>query len=194
MHILYTYRLKRILYDCTHKVQKIWALTLSQQKINPMKTVTMMLALSLWLTSCGSNDGSSTSSESSSQSASSESTGGNPDYDPKRGTGKFSDVVVSPTLDKALAEKGKATSDVKCGSCHKLTDEKLVGPGWKGVTSRHTPAWILNFMTNTDEMINKDPAAQAQLEICLVRMPNQNLSDDEAKSLYEFMRQNDGVK
>jgi hypothetical protein len=49
-------------------------------------------------------------------------------------------------------------------------------------------------MTNTDEMINKDPAAQAQLEICLVRMPNQNLSDDEAKSLYEYMRQNDGVK
>ena len=49
-------------------------------------------------------------------------------------------------------------------------------------------------MTNTDEMINKDPAVQAQLELCLVRMPNQNLSDDEAKSLLEFMRQNDGVK
>ena len=37
-------------------------------------------------------------------------------------------------------------------------------------------------MTNTDEMINKDPAVQAQLELCLVRMPNQNLSDDEATS------------
>ena len=29
------------------------------------------------------------------------------------------------------------------------------------------------FHTNTDEMLNKDPKAQAQLEICLVRMPNQ---------------------
>ena len=38
------------------------------------------------------------------------------------------------------------------------------------------------------------PAAQAQLEICLVRMPNQNLSDDEARHLLEFMRKNDGVK
>ena len=52
----------------------------------------------------------------------------------------------------------------------------------------------MNFITNTDEMINKDPAAQAQLEICLVRMPNQNLSDDDARHLFEFMRRNDGVK
>lgn len=115
-------------------------------------------------------------------------------YDPKRGEGKYDNVELGATLDQALATKGEEAAGVKCTSCHKMTDEKLVGPGWKGVTSRHTPAWILNFMTNTDEMINKDPAAQAQLEICLVRMPNQNLSDDEAKSLYEYMRQNDGVK
>lgn len=53
---------------------------------------------------------------------------------------------------------------------------------------------IMNFITNTDEMLNKDPEAQAQLEICLVRMPNQSLSDDEARNLLEFMRKNDGVK
>jgi hypothetical protein len=32
------------------------------------------------------------------------------------------------------------------------------------------------------------------LEICLVRMPNQNLTDDDAFAVLEFMRQNDGVK
>ena len=76
----------------------------------------------------------------------------------------------------------------------KLTDEKLVGPGWKDVTSRHTAEWIMNFSTNPDEMINKDPKAQAMLELCLVRMPNQNLSDEDARNVYEFMRKNDGVK
>jgi pyruvate-formate lyase-activating enzyme len=35
---------------------------------------------------------------------------------------------------------------------------------------------------------------QAQLEICLVRMPNQNLADEEARKILEFMRQNDGVQ
>lgn len=119
---------------------------------------------------------------------------GNPGYDPKRGEGKFTHVDVSATLDVAKADEGVKVYNVKCGSCHKLTDEKLVGPGWKGVTGRHTVEWIMNFATNTDEMINKDPKAQAMLEICLVRMPNQNLSDDEARNVYEFMRKNDGVK
>jgi len=119
---------------------------------------------------------------------------GNPSYDPKRGEGKFTTVDVADKLDAAMADAGKKVYDVKCSSCHKLTTEKLVGPGWKGVTTRHQPAWIMNFVTNTDEMITKDPAAQAQLEICLVRMPNQNLSDDDARHLLEFMRENDGVK
>ncbi len=118
----------------------------------------------------------------------------NPSYDPKRGEGKFTHVDIPATLDAAMADKGHKTYQLKCESCHKLTEEKLVGPGWKNVTQRHAAEWIMNFVTNTDEMLNKDPAAQAQLEICLVRMPNQNLSDDDARALYEFMRKNDGVK
>ena len=118
----------------------------------------------------------------------------NPSYDPKRGEGKFKTVEVSGKLDAAMAENGYKVFGVKCGSCHKTTEEKLVGPGWKGVTSRHTAPWIMNFITNTDEMLTKDPKAQAQLEICLVRMPNQNLSDADARNLYEFMRKNDGIK
>lgn len=119
---------------------------------------------------------------------------GNPSYDPNRGEGKFKDVQVNPKLNMALANSGEKVYNVKCSSCHKLSEERLVGPGWKGVTSRNQAAWILNFITNTDAMLNIDPKAQAQLEICLVRMPNQSLTDDEAYSLYEFMRKNDGVK
>lgn len=118
----------------------------------------------------------------------------NPSYDPNRGEGKFHDVELSDNLDAAMAANGEKVSELKCLSCHKLTDERLVGPGWKGVTSRHQPEWIMNFMTNTDAMIDQDPKVQAMLEICLVRMPNQNLSDDEARGILEFMRKNDGVK
>jgi mono/diheme cytochrome c family protein len=119
---------------------------------------------------------------------------GNPSYDPNRGEGKFTKVDIAAKLDAAMAGSGEKVYGVKCSSCHKTTDEKLVGPGWKGVTSRHTAEWIMNFVTNTDEMLNKDPKAQAQLEICLVRMPNQNLADEDARALYEFMRKNDGEK
>ncbi|AHF15290.1 c-type cytochrome [Niabella soli] len=116
-------------------------------------------------------------------------------YDPNRGEGKFSESNVTiGALDAAMAGKGKAIAETKCFSCHKTTGEKLVGPGWKGVTERHKPYWIMNFITNPDPMIDKDPKVQAQLEICLVRMPNQNLTDEDARNIVEFMRQNDGAK
>ena len=115
-------------------------------------------------------------------------------YDPNRGVGKFTTVDIKDKLDVTMAAGGEKIYGVKCSGCHKLTDEKLVGPGWKGVSERHKPEWIMNFITNTDEMITKDPKVQAQLEICLVRMPNQNLADNDARQLLEFMRKNDGVK
>lgn len=116
-------------------------------------------------------------------------------YDPTRGEGKFDgNNLVIGSLDATMAEKGNGIASTKCLSCHKTTNEKLVGPGWKGVTERKTPHWIMNFITNPDPMIDKDPEVQAQLELCLVRMPNQNLNEAEARSILEFMRKNDGAK
>lgn len=115
-------------------------------------------------------------------------------YDPNRGLGKYTTVELGDKLDVAMATEGEKIQSVKCSACHKLTDEKLVGPGWKDVTSRHKPEWIMNFITNPDPMIDKDPKLQAQLELCLVRMPNQSLSDADARNILEFMRKNDGVK
>ncbi|MBL0136623.1 MAG: cytochrome c [Chitinophagaceae bacterium] len=114
--------------------------------------------------------------------------------DDKRGIGKFTNVEIGKALDSKMAELGTKVYEVKCSSCHKLTDEKLVGPGWKDVTQRRSAEWVMNFATNTEEMLEKDANAQAMLELCLVRMPNQSLTDDDARHVYEFMRKNDGVK
>jgi mono/diheme cytochrome c family protein len=115
-------------------------------------------------------------------------------YDSIRGAGKFTHVELQPMPQPALVTAGKAIYDLKCSACHKLTGEKLVGPGWLGVTKRRTPEWIMNFATNTDEMIDKDPNAQAMLQVCMVRMPNQHLSDEDARNILEFMRNNDQGK
>jgi cytochrome c2 len=108
------------------------------------------------------------------------------------GIGKYKEVVLTHPLDQNMVQKGKAVYLVKCAACHKLTSEKLVGPGWKGVTDRRKPEWIMNFSTNTDEMLDKDSDAKALMEICMVRMPNQHIADDEARGLLEFMRSIDG--
>ena len=138
----------------------------------------------------------SNSAEASSASAESTSTStSSGDYDPKRGLGKYdeSNVDVSK-FDATMAAEGKKIAEVKCTSCHKPTEEKLVGPGWKGVTTRQTPHWIMNFISNPDPMISVDPELQKQLEICLVRMPNQGLNETEARQILEYMREIDGAK
>lgn len=159
-----------------------------------MKKLFILIAGGIFLYSCGNQNTPKDAGTSAPTTEEKKAENGNPSYDPERGIGKYTSVDLGAKLDAAMAAKGKEVADVKCLSCHKTTDEKLVGPGWSGVTSRHKPEWIMNFITNVNEMLDKDPKAQAQLEICLVRMPNQNLSDDEARQLLEFMRKIDGVK
>jgi cytochrome c551/c552 len=156
-----------------------------------MKKILTIFTLVFILNSCsqtGDNQGNQNSS-SETQSMIDQAKEASPD-----GVGKFKNVELPVALDITMADAGQIIYDVKCAACHKLNEEKLVGPGWKGVTTRRRPAWIMNFATNTEEMLDKDPAAQAQLEICLVRMPNQSLTDDDARNVLEFMRKNDGVK
>lgn len=155
-----------------------------------MKQVTVFLMICAIIYGCGQSGNQSSSSDASS-SAGTQTTS---DYDPTRGEGPWDHVEVSENLDVPMANEGKLISDLKCASCHKYSDERLVGPGWAGVSEKHRPEWIMNFITNPDPMIDQDPELQAQLELCLVRMPNQNLDDDEARSILEFMRQNDGVE
>ena len=107
---------------------------------------------------------------------------------------KAGDIQLTHPLNAQWVTEGKGIYELKCQACHKLTDEKLVGPGWKDVTKRRKPEWIINMITNVDMMLEKDPEAQKLLEECLVRMPNQNLSQEEARKVLEFQRHNDGEK
>lgn len=152
-----------------------------------------IVAISMVMYRCGSGPQNSSSDSTTTPDASlKQSESASSTTDDSKGKGKFTEVKLTHPLDKKMIDSGKIVYEVKCASCHKLGAEKLVGPGWKGVTDRRTPEWIMNFITNTDEMIDKDPAARAMLEECMVRMPNQNLRDEEARSLLEYMRHNDG--
>ena len=107
---------------------------------------------------------------------------------------KPEDVQLTNPLNAQWVTEGKSIYELKCAACHKLTDEKLVGPGWAGLTKKRKPEWIMNMITNVDVMLEQDPEAQRLLEECLVRMPNQNLTTEEARKILEFQRNNDGEK
>ena len=114
--------------------------------------------------------------------------------DEGKGLGQITEVTLNTPLEQERIGRGKAIYEMKCSACHKLDDQRVVGPGWKGVTQRRKPEWIMNMITNIDVMLEKDAEAQKLLELCLTRMPNQNVSVGDSRDILEFMRQNDGEK
>jgi len=108
-----------------------------------------------------------------------------------KGIGAVENVEITDTIDMQMVEMGRSIYEMKCAACHKLTDQRVVGPGWAGITNKRKPEWIMNMITNVEVMLAEDPEAQALLEECLTRMPNQNISIGDARAILEFMRHND---
>ncbi len=149
--------------------------------------ILLFASMALFMACNSNSNGGSSADSTTAGSSAAKNEGTNP-----KGIGPHQNVELTHPLDEKMIAEGKNVYDVKCQSCHKLTDERLVGPGWKGVTDRRTPEWIMNFVTNVDEMLEKDTAAQNMLEVCLVKMPNQGLSEADARAVLEYMRKNDG--
>lgn len=114
--------------------------------------------------------------------------------DPTKGIGAVKNVTLNTPLEQDRIKRGLAIYEMKCQACHRLDETRVVGPGWKDVTKIRKPEWIMNMITNVDVMLDQDPEAQKLLELCLMRMPNQNMSIGDARDVLEFMRQNDGEK
>ena len=114
--------------------------------------------------------------------------------DDGRGIGEVKEVTLLTPLEQERIGRGKAIYEMKCQACHRLDDQRVVGPGWKDVTKNRKPEWILNMITNVDVMLEQDAEARKLLELCLTRMPNQNVSIGDARDVLEYMRQNDGEK
>src|SRR5215208_352671 len=140
--------------DCIQKIKRSLIYIYFDYSLNPtfmnrkFFLAAFMFSTLLVYIACNSSDkGSSNTGSDSAQNTSSNAEGTNP-----KGIGPHQNVQLTHPLDEGMIATGQNVYNVKCGSCHKLTNEKLVGPGWKGVTDRRTPEWIMNFVTNTEEM------------------------------------------
>lgn len=108
------------------------------------------------------------------------------------GIGPIKELKLGP-IDQSLVKKGKEIFESKCAACHKF-DEKYVGPPLRGVTKRRKPEWIMNIILNPSEMIQKDPIAKELLAEYLTPMPFQNVSEEDARAILEYLRSVDEGK
>lgn len=150
-----------------------------------MKRLSGLLLLLALLYACGNAPADSGSNQTNSPQATA------PKADDGKGVGAITSVALNDPLNPDLIEKGKGIYELKCAACHRLTDMRVVGPGFKGVTERRKPEWIMNMILHTDVMLAEDATAQALLEECLTRMPNQNLTEEDARAVLEFLFSND---
>lgn len=107
----------------------------------------------------------------------------------ENGIGPVRSVDLGAGIDAALAAQGEASFQTKCATCHKF-DTRYVGPPLGDVLSRRTPAYVMNMMLNPADMVASHPEAKALLAQFMVPMPDQNLTEDEARAILEYIRDN----
>jgi len=110
-------------------------------------------------------------------------------YMDDKGIGPISSVEFAP-VDDALAETGKELYKIKCTACHKLK-KRYIGPALLGVTERRSPEWIMNMMLNPTQMVAENDLAKALITEYNAPMADQQLKEEEARALLEFLRSND---
>jgi cytochrome c len=105
----------------------------------------------------------------------------------EHGIGPITAPVELGAVDPALAARGQGIFDTKCSMCHKM-DTTYVGPSLGEVTTRRSPAFILNMILNPQEMVEKHPIGKQLLAERMTFMPNQQLTPDDARAVLEYLR------
>jgi len=100
-------------------------------------------------------------------------------------------VDLTDPLEEDLVNQGAEIFSQKCSKCHTLDTVKFFVPSFAGVTNRRSPEWIMNMMLNPEDMLENDPTAKRLLEEHKIKMPEQELTVDQARGVLEFLRQND---
>ncbi|MEN8124774.1 MAG: cytochrome c [Bacteroidota bacterium] len=103
-----------------------------------------------------------------------------------KGVGTIKTVTLGD-IDESLVTKGEEVYKAKCTACHKIS-KRFVGPGLKGVTERRTPEWIMNMILDPELMVVENESAKQLLIEYSAPMANQNLTEDEARAILEYLR------
>ena len=108
------------------------------------------------------------------------------------GPSKYDDGprASATAVNAAMAAEGKTLFTNKgCVTCHTF-GKRVIGPDLKGAASRRTQVWLEQQILHPEVMTKEDPIAHALLVEYKVPMTNQKLTEDEAKKVIEYIKQN----
>jgi len=101
----------------------------------------------------------------------------------------FAGFLISGSL---IAGDAKTVFKQNCAVCHTLTDQKLTGPGLKGVADRAPKGdWLFNWIKNNEKMLKAGDAYGTKLFKeygTSMTVFEGTISDDEIKALVEYIK------
>ncbi len=103
------------------------------------------------------------------------------------------------TSNTAHAQKsGKSIYENRCASCHKLSNQELVGPGLANVNKRRDEEWLIKFIRNSQKLIKEGDKLANQLynQYNQTIMPSHtDLSKADILNLLDYIKkESEGVK
>lgn len=105
-----------------------------------------------------------------------------------KGVGPIKSLTFNTEINTDMAAAGEAKYQAICTACH-MAEQRIIGPALKGVYERRSPEWVMNMILNPDGMLKSDPIAKALLkEYNNAIMLNQNLSEEDARNIAEYLR------
>lgn len=105
-----------------------------------------------------------------------------------KGVGPVDNLDFPDEINQEMAARGEETFKAICTACH-MAEQRMIGPALKGVYERRSPEWVMNMILNPDGMLKEDPIAIALLkEYNNAIMLNQNLSEEQARDIAEYLR------
>lgn len=149
------------------------------------KIISALFLISLFISAC-SGDNTDTSSGDSAKEKLAQKFGLT-SFEYENGIGPVKEKITLGQIDLIKAKSGEKIFTEKCTQCHKL-DERYTGPALRDVTSRRTPEFILNQLLNPEEMTKRHPEVKKMLAQYATQMTFQNISEDDAKSILEYLR------
>lgn len=102
-------------------------------------------------------------------------------------------LVGFVNIHHASAADGEAVFKQYCAVCHTLTDQKIVGPGLKGIADRVPKGdWLFNWVKNSEKMIKGGDAYGSKIfkECNNMAMTSfeGTINDDDIKTVVEYIK------
>ncbi|NJD60037.1 MAG: cytochrome C [Anaerolineales bacterium] len=90
---------------------------------------------------------------------------------------------------------GQEIFAANCSSCHTIGRGNLVGPDLIGVTDQQSQKWLIDFISNPDQMITSGDTRANQLlqQFNFVVMPNMGLTTDQILAVLDYLKAESGL-